>query len=216
MVRIVSISDTHRQHRQVEVPECDLLLFAGDIGWEDDVLGYNSMIDWFDWFSSRRAKKKVFIVGNHDVMAEGNHTFINQQAKKHDIIYLYNSSVRLFDLNIWGSPFSLEFCDWAFSIPKNEIIASSFWARIPKKTDIVITHGPPLNIFDNTIYEPDGHFGDEWLGRRIEQVKPKLHVFGHFHYSFCQKILKDETIYINASICDEQYQPIGKPVEVDL
>ena len=30
MVKIVCISDTHNQHKQVEIPECDILIHAGD------------------------------------------------------------------------------------------------------------------------------------------------------------------------------------------
>ena len=46
--------------------------------------------------------------------------------------------------------------------------------RIPPDTDVLITHTPPQ-------YHLDLDLGCAGLLRRIWQIKPKLHVFGHVH-----------------------------------
>ena len=61
-----------------------------------------------------------------------------------------NESVEILGLKIYGSPYSPEFCNWAFSInPDDE--SKQMWDKIPKDTDILITHGPPYKILDKTI-----------------------------------------------------------------
>lgn len=55
------------------------------------------------------------------------------------------------------------------------------WAQIPEDTDILITHGPPLGFGDRV--DSGEHVGCEDLLRRVQQVRPKLHLFGHIHES---------------------------------
>ena len=63
-MKIVCISDTHCQHRQIVIPNGDLLIHAGDFlstGWEADAL-----IDFDDWLGELPHPHKVVIAGNHD------------------------------------------------------------------------------------------------------------------------------------------------------
>ena len=48
--------------------------------------------------------------------------------------------------NFYGSPYSVEFCGWAF-MEECENLAK-IWEKIPTNTDILITHGPPFDILD--------------------------------------------------------------------
>jgi len=51
--------------------------------------------------------------------------------------------------------------------------------EIPEDVDILMTHGPALDIFDMTLY---GHWGgSKNLRSHIEQNRPKMHLFGHVH-----------------------------------
>lgn len=47
------------------------------------------------------------------------------------------------------------------------------------KTDILLTHGPPLQVHDLTTR--DVHAGCPALLERVSQIQPRLHVFGHIH-----------------------------------
>lgn len=53
---------------------------------------------------------------------------------------------------------------------------------IPENIDIVMTHGPPKYILDDT---GDGRSGGcEHLRRAICRAKPRLHCFGHIHRGY--------------------------------
>ena len=60
-----------------------------------------------------------------------------------------------------------------------------------------------------------GGIGCELLKIRLDDLKPKLHVFGHIHDSYGIKYTSD-TLSVNASICNERYQPINKPIVVEV
>ena len=51
------------------------------------------------------------------------------------------------------------------------------------------------------------------LKERVDELKPLMHVFGHIHYSYGAEKIND-TLFVNASICTEQYNPINKPIVV--
>jgi len=96
---------------------------------------------------------------------------------------LYDESIELdCGIKIWGSPYSPEFCGWAFSL-KSEADSCEHWKNIPDDTDILITHGPPLGILDRC---SNGHkAGDACLLKEVkERVKPKYHLFGHIHEAY--------------------------------
>ncbi|SFS33448.1 hypothetical protein SAMN05660206_101200 [Sphingobacterium wenxiniae] len=71
---------------------------------------------------------------------------------------------------------------------------------IPDDTDILITHGPPFGILDETVYGK--RTGGEELLLRVYQVKPKYHIFGHIHEDH-GSFTKGETTFINNSILDD-------------
>jgi len=56
--------------------------------------------------------------------------------------YLEDSSVTIEGYKIHGSPWTPEFCGWAFML-ENEKDMLKKWKMIPDDTDILITHGPP-------------------------------------------------------------------------
>jgi Icc-related predicted phosphoesterase len=88
--------------------------------------------------------------------------------------------------------------------------------QIHEDTDILITHGPAWGILDEV--RPawkKGHLGCEGLAKRIEEVKPKIHIFGHIHDGYGKKKV-GKTTFVNASICTEDYEPTNKPIVIDL
>jgi len=57
--------------------------------------------------------------------------------------------------------------------------------------------------------------GCELLRNRVFEIKPSLHVFGHIHGAYGTVEMND-TVFANASTCNERYQPINKPLVFDL
>jgi Icc-related predicted phosphoesterase len=217
-MKICCISDTHRAHREVEVPPVDMVIHAGDIGLED-YNGFALLNDFIDWFNNLPAKHKIFISGNHDWLSYLNKQMLFDLAKENGLIYLQDSSVTIEGLKFYGSPWSLEFNNWAWNLRRDETIATACWNQIPEDTDVLITHEPPYNILDyvvrgDSVITPP--LGDCWLLDRIEQIKPKLHVFGHIHFCGRQTLKIQDTLFVNASICNEVYETINPPIVVEI
>ena len=59
------------------------------------------------------------------------------------------------------------------------------------------------------------HLGCEELKIRRAAVKPRVHVFGHIHDSY-GVAYAGPRVLVNASICDESYRPIHRPIVVDI
>lgn len=124
-------------------------------------------------------------------------------------------------LRIWGSPVTPWFLDWAFnrgrtleeSAIKNIKHIWEHWKLIPEGIDILVTHGPPYGILDNT---PRGEkVGCQLLMQKILDIKPKYHAFGHIHCEYGERYFNG-TKFINASICDERYAPSNLPVVIEI
>jgi Icc-related predicted phosphoesterase len=210
-MKIVCISDTHNCNELIDVPEGDVLIHAGDattVGNVEQITAFNN------WFSNLPHKYKIFVAGNHDWLFETDNRFARTLLSD-SIIYLQDSSVEIEGLKIYGSPWQPRFYDWAFNLNRGAELAAK-WKLIPADTDILITHGPPHGILD----EVERQFwtentGCEELRKRVEIVKPKLHVFGHIHCGYGEKE-EFGVKFVNASNCDEEYQPTQLPIVVDL
>lgn len=214
-MRIVCISDTHNCNEQIDVPDGDLLIHAGDatsIGTEDEIRQFNA------WFSGLPHRNKIFIAGNHDWLFEKN----NDRARgllDGSITYLQDSSVVIDGLKIYGSPWQPRFFDWAFNLNRGPEMAAK-WTQIPDDIDILITHGPPNGILDSVPRVwGDELTGCEELRKTVDAIaangRLKLHVFGHIHCGYGRKAVGRVT-FVNASTCDEGYDPTQPPIVVDI
>ncbi|HEX6280311.1 MAG TPA: metallophosphatase domain-containing protein [Pyrinomonadaceae bacterium] len=214
-MRIVCISDTHDGDEQIAVPDGDLLIHSGDattVGTLEQLRAFNG------WFSGLPHKNKIFVAGNHDWLFEKKNDLARRLLDP-SINYLQDSSIEIDGLKIYGSPWQPRFFDWAFNLNRGTEMAEK-WAMIPDDIDILITHGPPHGILDLVPRKGwDENTGCEELRKRVEQIathgRLKLHVFGHIH---CGYGVHDEfgVKFINASTCDERYNPTNLPIVVDL
>lgn len=95
--------------------------------------------------------------------------------------------------------------------------ARKYWDQVPDGLDVLITHGPPFSILDQTA--PGGtHLGCEELLRAVEEKKPKIHIFGHVHGG-AGTFDNGTTRFVNAAFLNEQYKPLepaGKVRVIDL
>ncbi|MBA3784786.1 MAG: metallophosphoesterase [Acidobacteria bacterium] len=211
MPKIVCLSDTHNCSEQIIVPNGDILIHAGDAtirGTIDEIILFN------EWFANLPHAYKIFVAGNHDWLFETNNRYARNLLDK-SIIYLQDSSVEIGGLKIYGSPWQPRFFDWAFNLMRGAELAEK-WKLIPDDTDILITHGPPFGILDEV---PRQYWientGCEELRKRVETIKPKLHIFGHIHCGYGQAE-KFGVKFVNASNCDESYEPTNAPIVIDL
>ena len=178
----------------------------------------NSCRSFNRWFVGLSHKRKIFVAGNHDWLFEKDNDLARRLLDP-GIIYLQDSSIEIDGLKIYGSPWQPRFFDWAFNLNRGPEMAEK-WAMIPDDIDILITHGPPHGILDLVPRKGwDENTGCEELRKRVEQIakfgRLKLHVFGHIH---CGYGVHEEfgVKFVNASTCDEQYNPTQPPIVIDL
>lgn len=207
-MKIVCISDTHNKHRLLEIPKGDVLIHAGDFSEGGTK---REIADFFDWFSSMSHPHKICVAGNHDFFLDGISLKILNELLPSNVHYLMEKGIYIQGLFFWGSPFSPISSSWAFS-QKKKILKHS-WDKIPDKTDVLITHTPPFAILDEDNFGKP--LGDSPLLKRINEVKPKLHIFGHLHDNY--GIVKSKrTTFVNATNFNSAYALINPPVEISL
>lgn len=212
MTKIVCLSDTHNCNEKIIVPDGDILIHAGDA----TIRGTEAEVEEFlRWYSALPHKHKIFVAGNHDWLYETNNRFARLLTANFNIIYLQDSFIEIEGLKIYGSPWQPRFFDWAFNLMRGAELAEK-WKLIPSDADILITHGPPFGILDEV---PRKYWientGCEELRKKVEEIRPKAHIFGHIHCGYGQ-IEKFGVKFINASNCDESYNPTQPPIVFEI
>lgn len=210
MPKVVFISDTHNLHAKIRIPECDILVHSGDATGRGTLQEITSFLFWF---SQQPAKHKILIWGNHDLLGEDNPSMSKMLISEHpSITYLENSGIEIMGLKFWGSPWTPRFYDWAFNADPDKLI--EVWSKIPEGIDVLITHGPPFGILDET--EEGVNAGCKILLSEIQtRVKPKYHVAGHIHEGYGVRVV-DGITFVNASSCDRKYRPINLPIVLEI
>jgi Icc-related predicted phosphoesterase len=212
-MRIVCVSDTHNKCKGLAIPDGDVLIHAGDGSETGDFRGIAAFLAWVD---RQPHPWKIVIAGNHDWLFQREPDIINTLLRETytGITYLQDSGCEINGIRFWGSPWQPWFRDWAFNLPRRGSALKEKWNAIPPNTDVLVTHGPPFGILDQ-IEGVGIHLGCEELAVRLETVRPQVHVFGHIHSGY--GVMKvGETLYLNASILDEQYKIAHRPFIIDM
>ncbi|EPQ58009.1 Metallo-dependent phosphatase [Gloeophyllum trabeum ATCC 11539] len=222
--RFVCISDTHAH--VFPVPDGDVLLHSGDITNTGKLGDFQTSMGWLYELPH---PTKIIIAGNHDLTLhrgwyEQNYDrwhrkkmespqkvepiyelLKGEKAKKARLVYLEDEEYTFQakeggrTWSVYGSPWSPWFYDWAFNYnrgPEAEKLISKF-----PKTDILLTHGPPHGILDQTLSED--HVGCEALAARLPHLQPRLHLFGHIHEAHGAELRawneNASTVFVNAA-----------------
>lgn len=235
-ILIHAISDTHNRHTKIKgLTGGDLIIHAGDFSslgqkWESE-----RFLEWLQK-QPYSAKVLVCGNHEVQIEREYDFKF-KMMCQDAGVILLNDSSVELqflpgkvfVDQNIpdltkfkvHGSPITPWFYghNWGWNRARNAAEETLYkalpikphWDMIPEDTNILVTHGPPYQILDELTYvdgTPKGQFvGCVELLKRVKEVKPDLHFFGHIHAQGNKEIHKDGTSFYNVAICDEMYAP---------
>jgi Icc-related predicted phosphoesterase len=189
-LRLVLLSDTHQLHREVEVPDGDIFIHAGDFTMFSESM--EAVADFNDWLGELPHLHKIVVPGNHEFFLEADPSdrFMLDKA-----IVLINEGTEIEGLRIWGSPVTpLYGGAFGLSSPKDR---KRLYGQIPRDIDVLITHGPPFGILD-TAPISGLREGCRELLRAVRRVRPKLHVFGHIHTAY-GVFRTEHTTFVNAS-----------------
>jgi predicted MPP superfamily phosphohydrolase len=130
-MKVVAFSDIHGDLIK-HVPECDIVLIAGDITPLDIQNSVEKSIAWFymdflPWAEALPCKKVLFIAGNHDYWLEqiGNRRgrsakdimkllYRSKYSKDNKVIYLENSWYEFEGKKFYGFPWCPVLSNWSF------------------------------------------------------------------------------------------------------
>lgn len=181
---ILQISDTHNRHQELtNLPKADVLVHCGDFtqrGTEQEVL------DFLNWFIELPYNHKVFVTGNHDLCLWDAETIEDLPENLH---FLQDRSCVIEGVKFYGLAFNHSVDD------------------IPYDVDVLVTHEPPTMILD----ESSGtHWGNMPLRRKVLEVKPQYHLFGHAHDS-SGTMTESGIVFSNGSILNDSYKHVYRP-----
>jgi predicted phosphodiesterase len=213
------ISDLHGYYPKLDGG--DLLIVAGDLTSRDDEKGFQQFRA-FILNHMPKYKKIIVICGNHDEysskrMEEERSECWNGKS----VTYLCDSGTEFEGLKIWGSPWTLTFdgmnphCK-AFTVRTEEELGEK-WALIPDDVDILITHSPCFSYLDNYLGSPSLRLRTREIILKSGGHKGiRLHVCGHIHEGYGEDGDIVIPIRVNASLVNEHYEPVNKPIRVIL
>lgn len=236
VIDITVISDLHEKHQDVYLPPGDLLLITGDMTNEGTYKEMDLLLDYLNEHSYK-FRQIIAIAGNHDLTFHEEYYKNNYKRFNHDppcdpkkikkyfdpnnkMFYLEDSKHQYEDLKIWGTPWITYWDEWAFS-SKDETYLETKFSKIPDQVDILMSHSPPfgvLDLFPETTKNNNKelvNIGSRSLKKRVDQVKPKLHVFGHAHYSAGWEE-RNGTLFVNAACLTVDSKNFNKTKKVTL
>lgn len=245
LVAISDTHSLHNKETFPEIPEGDILVHAGDATRHGNVEELIEFLQWFGQQphpykiyvpgnhdraidSQFYFEKYIGLKPKEELLQQAAETAAKVMQHVPDgVTVLIDESLVIEDpdmtrsLTLYGSPFTPKYhsFNWAF-LRNRGIPLEDKWSSIPDDTDILITHGPSYGHGD--LAPPYGaplprHAGCLELLKRIINVEPKLHICGHIHCGYgAYQSDEIKTTFINASICDESYEPTHKPIVVDL
>jgi len=226
-MKIVVISDTHNRHEEITIPQCDVLVHAGDFSMTGT---RGEVYDFIEWLEKQPATHKLVVAGNHEMTFDDTHPRFDLSIKRmltqrdSSIVYLENAAHTIHGIKFYGTPWTPWFYDWAFNGVTDEnmpfyrgVSLSQTFSDIPEDTNVLICHGPPYNILDLSL------LGDERTGsvemRKLTSNKLtqlKLYLCGHIHEGRGVEVADGGVTFVNASSVDRSYKILYPAVVIDL
>ena len=210
-MKLVIISDTHNLHKQLTLPLGDVLIHCGDATLRGSLEEFAA---FGNWFVRQPHRYKIYVPGNHDFICDKFPDLARELLGVHyyrNVHMLVDRPLIIDGVKFYGTPWVPNLEGWAFY--GDHITLCSRFGRIPNDTDVLITHGPPQHILDVGSH----HFGSVVLLQRVSELAHtlKVHCFGHIHESY-GVLQENGTKFVNAAICDIDYDAVNAPIEVDL
>lgn len=211
-MKIVATSDLHNCLPEFDELSGDVLTISGDIvtafGCSSDQQA-NFINNAFNpWCKKMKEKFNhiIIIAGNHDLVLQHRKDLINFNG---DFIYLEDSGVEIDGVFFYGVPWTKPFFNWAFNA--EDIDRKKVWDKVPEKTDILLSHGPPrmgnLDSVKNrySSFKHD-YAGDCILNECIIRVQPSFVFCGHIHENSGEDIQVNSTRIHNVSYLGPDYE----------
>ena len=208
---LVMIADTHSQHKQVDLPEGDILIHSGDFCYEGT---WTELYSFANWLAEIRERYNYVVMtpGNHDFPCEGGpQAEIMSLLGSYNCYYLVDEGVELDGVTFYGAPWVPNLKRWAFYSDEEKLQRK--WNKIPNNPGVLVTHGPPQGILDDVGCD---NVGCPHLLKASQRAEPLVHVFGHIHEEGGKSKRIGKTTYVNASVLDENYDMVNEPIILEI
>ncbi|KAI8713119.1 Metallophos domain-containing protein [Fusarium sp. LHS14.1] len=212
--RFLVLSDTHGallpENRKPKEP-VDVVIHCGNLTQESKLKEFRTAIR----LKSINAPLKLVIAGNHDFTLDtptfrrkleefqsptdknlveleygalGEARKLLDEAAKEGITFLDEGTHHFTlangaHLTVYASPYTPSINNWGFQYDPRQ---GHEWP-IKKDVDIVMTHGPPLGIFD---LQGSRRIGCPQLFEAVANAKPLMHCLGHVHNDWGARLVR--------------------------
>lgn len=216
---MVHTSDFHGE-LPAAIPACDILTISGDLcnnyskNPETELFAQSAWLrgSLGPWLRSQPVGMTLATWGNHDGIGYLAPHYVSCEVP---VMWLVDRLKYFRGFSFYGTPWTHQFGNHCYFMCENDERLAAKFAGIPP-CDVLLSHGPPLGYGDLAPGEPTFgigaplvHTGSQALLDRIEQVRPKLTVFGHIHPA--NGLYKhNELLLANVAIVDKEYRPVQK------
>jgi len=218
MPRVAVTADLHGN--LPDVPECDVLVIAGDVCPDSpnlDLSLSSEAAHWQAWWCDNALRdwlnaldcEVVAIWGNHDFVGESQEPAIREIVESLPWTLLQDSEARVAGLRVWGTPWVPNLLRWAFYASDEALEHRA--QLIPAGLDLLVTHGPPYGARDRV--SRGWYVGDASINRAIERARPDVTICGHIHEARGAASVSGLPVY-NVSAVDETYTLYDTPVQI--
>lgn len=207
---IKAISDTHNDHGQLDLGSGDILIHCGDACTKGN---YSEAEAFLWWLTKQPFKYKIIVPGNHDKKL-ATHPDIQMLIHNLGIIYLHDTYVTIEGILIYGNGYttSTERDTGAYREQHPLSRRTAAWKNFKQKPDILITHNAPWGILDTNL--EGQHIGDDILLKKVNEIRPKYHLFGHIHEHGGKTLSLWGTEFINVACKSREYLMVRGAKEI--
>ena len=219
---ITAISDLHGDlpRGADAIPDGELLVVAGDIA--PDFRDRSHQRAWFEtptfeaWLEEMEKRFPlgvVLIPGNHDFALERG--WQPRWVVRPRIFYGVDQMFTIDGLRFFLTPWCTNLPMWAFNATEEQIREKLLYA--PADIDVLVTHAPPAGLRDQLTNGM--HVGSEAIRDYVAHprglTKNALVICGHIHESHGVTMANGKLV-VNASRCDERYNPINQGISIGI
>lgn len=243
-LRVVAVSDTHLRHRDLFLPEGDVLVHCGDVllqggDAQPPCAEGATMIepiarhiqDFEAWLEEQRSRfhDVLLIGGNHDrALEDAGPDAVREMLPSATYLCDSGALVGQGRLSAWGTGYSASHGGFNAGFQYSDAQeAQDALDRIPSdgSVQLLLTHGPPQLPKEAFVREQDrfnveGTFGCPHLLETVTtRVRPAVHIFGHDHQRHgAVRLAQDSsTLFICAtSVVDGSMVLQNPPIVVDI
>lgn len=220
-MKIVATSDVHGHLEKIKIPDGDVLIVAGDILADYDynfgaiITPQTMRLQQLEalkklnvFLGTLPHRLKILIGGNHDYVLEDMEP--ECRAAITNAVYLRDEEHIFEGVKFYGYP-------WVPNLRGMAFFAEGAWRKkycekIPHDVDVMISHGPPYGIMDKVREE---YVGCVHLLKEVDEIAPRLHIFGHIHHAYGRR-RRGETEFYNVACCNGAYEPVNPPIVAEI